>query len=325
MSRRMRRLRVSGDIRRLVRETKLDIHDYIYPLFIIDGNAIKSPVSSMPGIYQYSLDRIGEELDRVQAAGIKTIMLFGIPDQKDAKGSQAYAEDGIIQKALRQIKQSHPDLVLSTDVCLCEYTDHGHCGLIDKGHIQNDPTLDLLCQVAVSHARAGAQILAPSDMMDFRVAAIRKALDAEGFTDVLIMSHAAKYASAFYGPFRDAAGSAPQFGDRKTYQMDPASGARQAMAELALDVEEGADILIIKPGLAYLDLVAKARARFDQPICAYNVSGEYSMVKAAAQAGWIDEKAVVLEMMQAFKRAGCDMVITYHALDLARWIEEELL
>lgn len=325
MSRRMRRLRVSGDIRRLVRETKLDIHDYIYPLFIIDGNAIKSPVPSMPGIYQYSLDRIGEELDRVQAAGIKTIMLFGIPDQKDAKGSQAYAEDGIIQKALRQIKQSHPDLVLSTDVCLCEYTDHGHCGLIDKGHIQNDPTLDLLCQVAVSHARAGAQILAPSDMMDFRVAAIRKALDAEGFTDVLIMSHAAKYASAFYGPFRDAAGSAPQFGDRKTYQMDPASGARQAMAELALDVEEGADILIIKPGLAYLDLVAKARARFDQPICAYNVSGEYSMVKAAAQAGWIDEKAVVLEMMQAFKRAGCDMVITYHALDLARWIEEELL
>lgn len=325
MSRRMRRLRVSGDIRRLVRETKLDIHDYIYPLFIIDGNAIKSPVSSMPGIYQYSLDRIGEELDRVQAAGIKTIMLFGIPDQKDAKGSQAYAEDGITQKALRQIKQSHPDLVLSTDVCLCEYTDHGHCGLIDKGHIQNDPTLDLLCQVAVSHARAGAQILAPSDMMDFRVAAIRKALDAEGFTDVLIMSHAAKYASAFYGPFRDAAGSAPQFGDRKTYQMDPASGARQAMAELALDVEEGADILIIKPGLAYLDLVAKARARFDQPICAYNVSGEYSMVKAAAQAGCIDEKAVVLEMMQAFKRAGCDMVITYHALDLARWIEEELL
>lgn len=323
MSRRMRRLRASGDIRRLVRESKLDLCDYIYPIFVIEGRDIKAPVSSMPGIYQYSLDRIDEELDRVQASGIRTIMLFGIPEDKDAQGTQAYAEEGIIQKALRQIAASHPDLVLATDVCLCEYTDHGHCGLISKGTILNDSTLDLLGQVALSHARAGAKILAPSDMMDFRVGHIRRVLDEEGFTDVLIMSHAAKYASAFYGPFREAAGSAPQFGDRKTYQMDPASGTRQAMAELALDVEEGADILIIKPGLAYLDLVAKARERFDQPICAYNVSGEFSMVKAAAQAGWVDEKAVVLEMMQAFKRAGCDMVITYHALDLAQWIEEE--
>lgn len=323
MTRRMRRLRANGTIRALVRETKLDLYDYIYPIFVIEGVDIKAPVPSMPGVYQYSLDRIDEELDKVEDSGIRSIMLFGIPEEKDADGSQAYAEEGIIQEALRQISKSHPNLLLMTDVCLCEYTDHGHCGLIEKGLIQNDPTLSLLCKVAVSHARAGAKVLAPSDMMDFRVREIRKALDDEGFQDVLIMSHSAKYASAFYGPFRDAAGSAPQFGDRKTYQMDPASGSRQAMAELDLDVEEGADILIIKPGLAYLDLVSKARARFDQPICAYNVSGEYSMVKAAAQAGWIDEKAIVLEMMQAFKRAGCDMVITYHALDIAQWMKEE--
>ncbi|NLW25114.1 MAG: porphobilinogen synthase [Clostridia bacterium] len=319
---RMRRLRISNVLREMLQATRISVNDFIYPLFVIEGEKIKNPVPSMPGVYQFSPDQLLFEVEKIVKAGLKSIILFGIPAKKDAIGSEAYAENGIVQKALRLIKEEFPDLVLITDVCLCEYTDHGHCGLIDNGRILNDPTLELLAKTAVSHAQAGADIVAPSDMMDGRVKAIREALDQKGFTDTLIMAYSAKYASSFYGPFRDAAGSAPQFGDRKTYQMDPASSLEQAILEARLDIEEGADMIMVKPALAYMDVIKKLKERFLCPMVSYNVSGEYAMIKAASEKGWLDEKAVVLELMTGLKRAGSDLIITYHALDIARWLQE---
>lgn len=320
---RMRRLRKNANIRALNAEIKLSASDFIYPIFVIEGENIKNEISSMPGIHQFSLDRVDEEIERTIQAGVKAIIFFGIPAKKDEVGSGAYAEDGIIQKALRQTRAKYPDLVLLADVCLCEYTSHGHCGLIIDNKVANDPTLALLAKTAVSYAQAGADIVAPSDMMDGRVGAIRTALDEAGFTDVSVMAYSVKYASAFYGPFREAAGdSSPKFGDRKTYQMDPASGTRQAIAEAELDVMEGCDYIIVKPSLAYMDLIHVMRENFTQPIVAYNVSGEYSMVKAAAMNDWIDEKKIVLEMLTGLKRAGSDMIITYHAVDAAMWLKD---
>ncbi|MEE0229975.1 MAG: porphobilinogen synthase [Peptococcaceae bacterium] len=319
---RMRRLRRTQNIRNMVQEVQLNMNDYIYPIFVVEGHDIKNPIKSMPGIYQFSLDHLLEEVQRAVDAGVISIMLFGIPAQKDECGSEAYNDDGIIQQAIRLVRKHYPDLVISTDVCMCEYTSHGHCGLIKGDTVDNDSTLALLAKIAVSHAKAGADILAPSDMMDGRVEAIREALDESGYNDVIIMAHSVKYASGFYGPFRDAAESAPHFGDRKSYQMDPASGTRQALQEVELDLEEGADMVIIKPSLAYLDLISKTYENTLVPVVAYNVSAEYSMVKAAAQNGWIDEKTIVLEIMNAFKRAGAKMVITYHAIDLGNWLKE---
>jgi porphobilinogen synthase len=319
---RMRRLRRTQNIRNMVQEVQLNMNDYIYPIFVVEGEDIKNPIKSMPGIYQFSLDHLLEEVQRAVDAGVISIMLFGIPAKKDECGSEAYNDDGIIQQAIRLVREHYPDLVISTDVCMCEYTSHGHCGLIKGDTVDNDSTLALLAKIAVSHAKAGADILAPSDMMDGRVEAIREALDEAGYKDVIIMAHSVKYASGFYGPFRDAAESAPHFGDRKSYQMDPASGTRQALQEVELDLEEGADMVIIKPSLAYLDLIAKTYENTLVPVVAYNVSAEYSMVKAAAQNGWIDEKTIVLEIMNAFKRAGAKMVITYHAVDLGNWLKE---
>ncbi len=321
---RMRRLRRNSSIRALNTEIRLHTDDLIYPLFVIEGENIKNEIPSMPNIYQYSLDNLLSAVEEAVSLGIKAVIFFGLPAHKDEIGSQAYDENGIIQQAVRLVRQQFSELVILTDVCLCEYTSHGHCGLVSgEGKILNDSTLTLLAKTAVSHAKAGADIVAPSDFMDGRVAAIRTALDENGYSDVAVMSYAVKYASAYYGPFREAAGSAPQFGDRKTYQMDPASGIRQAMKEAELDVLEGADYLIVKPALAYLDVIAKARESFQEPIVAYNVSGEYAMVKAAALNGWIDEKKVVLETMIGLKRAGSDMIMTYHALDIARWLKEE--
>lgn len=319
---RMRRLRRTQNIRNMVQEVQLNMNDYIYPIFVIEGQDIKNEIPSMPGIYQFSLDHLLEEVQRAVDVGVIAIMLFGIPAKKDECGSEAYNDDGIIQQAVRLVRTHYPELVISTDVCMCEYTSHGHCGLIKGETVDNDSTLELLAKIAVSHAKAGADILAPSDMMDGRIGVIRDALDEAGYKDVIIMAHAVKYASSFYGPFRDAAESAPHFGDRKSYQMDPASGTRQALAEIALDVEEGADMVIVKPGLPYLDLVSEAYENTLVPVVAYNVSGEYAMVKAAAQNGWIDEKAIVMEMMLAFKRAGAKMVITYHAIDIGNWLKE---
>ncbi len=319
---RMRRLRRTQNIRNMVQEVQLNMNDYIYPIFVIEGQNIKNEIPSMPGIYQFSLDHLLEEVQRAVDVGVIAIMLFGIPAKKDECGSEAYNDDGIIQQAVRLVRAHYPELVISTDVCMCEYTSHGHCGLIKGETVDNDSTLELLAKIAVSHAKAGADILAPSDMMDGRIGVIRDALDEAGYKDVIIMAHAVKYASSFYGPFRDAAESAPHFGDRKSYQMDPASGTRQALAEIALDVEEGADMVIVKPGLPYLDLVSAAYENTLVPVVAYNVSGEYAMVKAAAQNGWIDEKAIVMEMMLAFKRAGAKMVITYHAIDIGNWLKE---
>ena len=319
---RMRRLRRTQNIRNMVQEVQLNMNDYIYPIFVIEGQDIKNEIPSMSGIYQFSLDHLLEEVQRAVDAGVIAIMLFGIPVKKDECGSEAYNDDGIIQQAVRLVRAHYPELVISTDVCMCEYTSHGHCGLIKGETVDNDSTLELLAKIAVSHAKAGADILAPSDMMDGRIGVIRDALDEAGYKDVIIMAHAVKYASSFYGPFRDAAESAPHFGDRKSYQMDPASGTRQALAEIALDVEEGADMVIVKPGLPYLDLVSEAYENTLVPVVAYNVSGEYAMVKAAAQNGWIDEKAIVMEMMLAFKRAGAKMVITYHAIDIGNWLKE---
>lgn len=319
---RMRRLRRTQNIRNMVQEVQLNMNDYIYPIFVIEGQDIKNEIPSMPGIYQFSLDHLLEEVQRAVDAGVIAIMLFGIPEKKDECGSEAYNDDGIIQQAVRLVRANYPELVISTDVCMCEYTSHGHCGLIKGQTVDNDSTLELLAKIAVSHAKAGADILAPSDMMDGRIGVIRDALDEAGYKDVIIMAHAVKYASSFYGPFRDAAESAPHFGDRKSYQMDPASGTRQALAEIAMDVEEGADMVIVKPGLPYLDLVSAAYENTLVPVVAYNVSGEYAMVKAAAQNGWIDEKAIVMEMMLAFKRAGAKMVITYHAIDIGNWLKE---
>ncbi len=320
--RRFRRLRQTKEMRSFVREHEVSVKDLIYPMFVIEGDDIKNEVPSMPGIYQYSLDRIDEELDRVMAAKIPAVLLFGIPAHKDEKGSGAYDDNGITQRCIRHIKDKYPSIIVIADVCLCEYTSHGHCGLVCEGHILNDETLPLLSKMAVSMAKAGADIVAPSDMMDGRVAAIREALDEEGFIDTPILSYSAKFASGYYGPFRDAAGSAPHFGDRKSYQMDPANG-REAMREIEDDLEEGADMIIVKPALAYLDIMKEARECFDVPFITYNVSGEYSMVKAAAANGWIDEKRIVLENMIAMKRAGADRIITYHALDVAKFLEEE--
>lgn len=323
LTHRMRRLRRTPAIRRMVQNVYIHPEDMIYPIFVTELADQPQEVSSMPGVYQFPLNDVLSEVDRCVKAGIEAIMLFGLPAEKDPQGTQAYAENGVVQKAIRKIRAAYPDLIISTDVCLCEYTSHGHCGIITaEGQVQNDVTLDLLAKTAVSHAQAGADILSPSDMMDGRVGIIREALDEAGYEHVSIMTHCAKFASAFYGPFRDAADSAPQFGDRKSYQMDPASGTRQALQEIALDVDEGTDFIIIKPALAYLDLVQQASENFLQPIVTYNVSGEYAMVKAAAQQGWIDEKQVVMEMMKAFKRAGADIIITYHAIDVATWLKE---
>lgn len=316
-----RRLRANEGIRSLVRETHIQVGNLVYPIFVIEGQNIKNPVDSMPGIYQYSIDCLDEELDRIHESGVNSILIFGIPEKKDETGSQAYAEQGITQCAIRHIKSRYPEMLVIADVCLCEYTSHGHCGLIHDGIILNDETLPLLCKMSVSLCKAGADIIAPSDMMDGRIEAIRKALDENDFVNVPIMSYSAKYASGFYSPFRDAAHSAPCFGDRKSYQMDYANG-KEALREIEHDIEEGADIVMVKPALAYLDVIKEASLQFDYPIAAYNVSGEYAMVKAAAQNGWIDEKRIVMENLIGMKRAGASILITYHALDVAKWLKE---
>lgn len=317
---RPRRLRTSENMRKLVRETKVSVDDLIYPLFVVEGSGIKNEIPSMPGVYHFSIDILMKELEEVQNAGIPGVLLFGVPDHKDEVGSGAYSHDGIVQRALREAKKHFPGLLLIADVCLCEYTSHGHCGMISDGKILNDSSVELIAKTAVSYAEAGADIIAPSDMMDGRIGAIRKALDLNGFTDKAVMAYSAKYSSAFYGPFRDAAHSKPAFGDRKTYQMDYGN-LKEAVREVELDIEEGADIVMVKPALAYLDVISEISRRFDLPVAAYNVSGEYSMVKAAAQNGWVDEKAVVLESITAIKRAGAKIIITYHAKDLAGWLK----
>ncbi len=318
---RMRRLRGSDAIRRMVRETVLRVDQLIQPFFVVEGTEVANPVSSMPGVYQLSIDRLIPEVKKTHELGIPAVLLFGIPAHKDPVGSEAYSDQGIIQRAVREIKAQVPDILVITDVCLCEYTDHGHCGVVKDGRVLNDPTLELLAKEAVSHAKAGADIVAPSDMMDGRVKAIREALDGEGFTEIPILSYAVKYASAFYGPFRDAAESAPQFGDRKTYQMDPAN-VREALKEAASDLEEGADMLMVKPALPYLDVIRVVRDAFPQvPLVAYNVSGEYSLIKAAAKMGWIDEERVMMEALTGIKRAGADIIITYFAMEVATLLQ----
>lgn len=319
---RHRRLRQSTNMRALVRETVLSVNDFIYPLFVAEGKGIRNEVSSMPGVFQLSIDKLKEEFDEIVSLGIKSVILFGLPVEKDDVGTGAYHNHGIVQEATRYIKEQYPDLVVIADTCLCEYTDHGHCGVVEGGNVLNDPSLELLVKTAVSQAEAGADIIAPSNMMDGFVTAIRQGLDTAGYTDIPIMSYAVKYSSAFYGPFREAADSTPQFGDRKTYQMDPAN-RREAMREAAADIEQGADFLIVKPALSYLDIIRDVRNEFDAPVVAYNVSGEYSMVKAAALNGWVDEKAIVLEKLTSMKRAGADLIMTYHAKDAARWINEQ--
>lgn len=317
---RPRRLRSNENLRRLVRETHLSVDDLIYPMFVVHGQDTANEITSMPGCYQYSVDRLVEAAKELVSLGIPGTILFGIPENKDSHGSEAYADDGIIQQAVRAIKDTVPDLLVITDVCLCEYTDHGHCGIVEDGEVQNDPTLDLLVQESVSHAQAGADVIAPSDMMDGRVGAIRYALDEEGYENIPIMAYSAKYASAFYGPFRDAAESAPQFGDRRSYQMDPAN-SEEALREVTLDIEEGADIVMVKPALSYLDVISQVKTEFQMPVAAYNVSGEYAMVKAAAQNGWIDEKRVALEVLTSIKRAGADIILTYFAKSVVEWLE----
>lgn len=319
---RLRRLRSSEGIRNMIRENRVNKADLVYPIFVIEGENIKNPVDSMPGIYQFSIDRLDEELDRIKEAGVNSVLLFGIPEHKDEEGTEAYHDHGITQEAVRHIKEYMPELIVIADVCLCEYTSHGHCGLIKDGKILNDETLPLLCKMAVSLAKAGADIIAPSDMMDGHVSAIREALDEAGYADVIIMGYSAKFASGYYSPFRDAAHSAPAFGDRRTYQMDPANGD-EAIRECYADIEEGADIIMVKPGLAYLDVLKEIALETRYPIAVYNVSGEYSMVKAAALNGWIDEKRIVMENMIAMKRAGAKIIITYHALDVAKWLDED--
>lgn len=318
---RPRRLRRNESIRRMVRETHLRVDDLIFPLFVTEGKNVKNPIASMPGNFQMSIDLLVEEVKEVRQLGIPAIILFGIPEHKDAVGSDAMNDEGIIQRAVKAIKDAVPELYVITDVCFCEYTDHGHCGAVVEGDVDNDATLEMLANQVVTHARAGADMVAPSGMMDGMVGTIREALDDNGFEKIPIMSYAAKYASAFYGPFRDAAESAPQFGDRRTYQMDPANG-REALYEVDLDVNEGADIIMVKPALSYLDIIQRVRDRIDLPVAAYNVSGEFSMVKAAAQQGWIDEKRVTLEILTSIKRAGADIILTYHAKDVAKWLNE---
>jgi porphobilinogen synthase len=316
---RLRRLRTTPALRRMVRETALSPADFIAPFFVTEGRDVQRPVSSMPGVAQLSVDRLVVEVRSVAALGVPAVLLFGIPDAKDAVGSAAYARDGVVQRAAMALKDALPDLIVVTDVCLCEYTDHGHCGVVEGGRILNDPSLELLARQALSQTEAGADIVAPSDMMDGHVAALRQALDAGGYQQTPIMGYSAKFASAFYGPFREAAESAPQFGDRRSYQMDPGNG-REALREVEADIAEGADIVMVKPALAYLDLIRAVRDRVQHPIAAYNVSGEYSMVKAAATNGWLDERAVTLEILTGIKRAGADLIISYHAADAARWL-----
>lgn len=318
---RPRRLRANENLRRLVRETHLSVDDLIYPMFVVHGENIANEITSMPGCYQYSVDKLVNAAKELSSFGIPATILFGIPETKDPLGSEAYSEDGIIQQAVRAIKDAVPDLIVITDVCLCEYTDHGHCGIIKDGEVLNDPTLDLLVKESLSHAHAGADVIAPSDMMDGRVGAIRDVLDEEGYEHIPIMAYSAKYASAFYGPFREAAESAPQFGDRRSYQMDPAN-AEEALREVALDIEEGTDIVMVKPALSYLDIIHQVKTEFQMPVAAYNVSGEYAMVKAAARNGWIDEKRVALELLTSIKRAGADMILTYFAKSVVEWLEQ---
>jgi porphobilinogen synthase len=314
---RPRRLRRSAALREMVRETTLAPSDFIYPLFVVEGRDVRRPISSMPGIFNLSLEHVVAEAKQAKALGVPAVLLFGIPDHKDARGSQAYAREGIVQRAVREIKNALPDMLVIVDVCLCEYTDHGHCGVIEGGHVANDATLPLLAQMAVTCAQAGADVIAPSDMMDGRVGAIRSALDEVKLTEVPILSYAAKYASGFYGPFREAAQSTPQFGDRRTHQMDPGN-VREALKEVDLDLEEGADMIMVKPALSYLDVIHRVRERVDVPVVAYNVSAEYSMVKAAAQNGWIDGDRLMLEILTSIKRAGSDLIISYHSLEAAK-------
>jgi len=318
---RARRLRKNENFRRLTRETKLSVDDLVYPLFAVPGKSIKKPITSMPGQFQMSVDYIAKEAQNALHLGIPAVLLFGIPEKKDEMATGAFAKDGIVQQAVKRIKTEVPDILVITDVCLCEYTSHGHCGMLEKDCVQNDATLEVLAETALSQARAGADMVAPSAMMDGQVAAIREALDENSFEDIPIMAYAAKYASSFYGPFREAAESAPQFGDRKSYQMDPAN-ADEAIREISLDVGEGADIIMVKPALAYLDIICRAKQEFDLPLAAYNVSGEYSMIKAAAQMGWLDEEKVMIESLTAIKRAGADIIITYFAPQMAKLLNK---
>ncbi|MDP3879481.1 MAG: porphobilinogen synthase [Dehalococcoidales bacterium] len=316
---RLRRLRQTPSLRAMVRETHVRKDDLIYPLFVVEGKGIKREIPSMPGVFHFSPDRLQREVEEVAGLGIPAVLLFGIPEHKDEVGSEAYHDEGVVQQAVRAIKQAVPELLVVTDVCLCEYTSHGHCGVIVDGDVDNDRSLALLAKTALSHVAAGADIVAPSDMMDGRVRAIRETLDGSGFPRIPILAYAAKYASAFYGPFREAAESTPQFGDRRSYQMDPAN-RREAMREVELDIAEGADIIMVKPALAYLDVIKEVRETYNYPVAAYNVSGEYAMVKAAVQRGWLDEKQIILEVLTAIKRAGADIILTYHAREVAQWL-----
>jgi porphobilinogen synthase len=317
---RPRRLREKPLLRTLVRETTLAVDDLVYPLFVVHGRGVREPIASMPGQSRLSIDELVKECKDAAGMGIPAVLLFGLPAEKDPRGSEAYADDGIVQQAVRAVKETVPDLLVVTDVCLCEYTSHGHCGVVEDGAVRNDPTLDLLARTAVSHAEAGADVIAPSDMMDGRVAAIREALDDAAFAETPIMAYSAKYASVFYGPFREAANSTPQFGDRRSYQMDPAN-AQEAMREIALDLDEGADIVMVKPALPYLDIITRAKTEFGVPMAAYSVSGEYAMIRAAGRLGWLDEERAILEALIAIRRAGADVVITYFAKDAARLLE----
>ena len=318
---RARRLRKNENFRRLIRETKLSVDDLVYPLFAVPGKNFKKPISSMHGQFQLSIDNIAKEAQKARDLGIPAVLIFGIPEKKDEMATGAFAKDGIVQQAVKRIKNEVPDILVITDVCLCEYTSHGHCGMLEKDSVQNDATLEVLAETALSQARAGADMVAPSAMMDGQVAAIREALDENAFEDIPIMAYAAKYSSSFYGPFREAAESAPQFGDRKSYQMDPAN-ADEAIREISLDVGEGADIIMVKPALAYLDIICRAKQEFDLPLAAYNVSGEYSMIKAAAQMGWLDEEKAMIESLTAIKRAGADIIITYFAPQMAKLLNK---
>jgi porphobilinogen synthase len=319
---RMRRLRKSPALRSLVRESQVDTGDLIFPLFVVEGKRIKKEIEAMPGIFHFSVDKLAAEAEELSALRVPAVLLFGVVNEKDETGSPALNPQGVVQRAIRAIKKAAPNMIVITDVCLCEYTSHGHCGVIVNGDVDNDTTLPLLAGMALSHASAGADMVAPSDMMDGRVSAIRQALDRDGFNHIPIMSYAAKYASAFYGPFREAAGSAPQFGDRKSYQMDPPN-VREALREIEEDINEGADIVMVKPALAFLDVIRRARDSFNCPLAAYNVSGEYAMVKAAASRGWIDGKRATLEILGSIKRAGADMIISYHAREAAAWLAEQ--
>ena len=319
---RLRRLRGQESIRNMARETRLSVKEFVYPMFVTHGKGVREPIEPMPGCHHLSLDRLTEEVAEVADLGVPAVLLFGLPAEKDAVGTEGYDPEGIVQEAIRAIKRNTPDMMVITDVCMCEYTDHGHCGIIENGMVDNDQTLELLARTAVSHAQAGADLVAPSAMMDGQVWTIRQALNDQGYTDLPIMGYASKYASAFFGPFRIAADSTPQFGDRRSYQMDPAN-ARMAMREIESDIAEGADIVMVKPALSYLDVIRQARDRFDHPLAAYNVSGEYSMVKAAAGLGWVDEKSVTLELLTSIKRAGANIILSYHAKDVARWLREE--